>query len=216
MRYTFITLAAAISAVHGLKFTSQTKPDTTIDLSSGDITVTWTDYASAPVTSADLVLVNQAGGHTPFFYDFGSVTLSDGKYTISGIDFPSGSDYQFEFLATEPLNSGILCLTQQFAISGKASGASVTVAAGASTSVSAGSGSGSGSATTASSDSSSTGSSDSTTVSTSTTSSGSISAPTGSSTTSGGVASATSNSAVKNIGSGSMAGLFVAAVAALF
>lgn len=230
MRFAALALLASFAAVQAVKFTSQASPGTTIDVSKGDIQVTWTDASTTQLTTAHLLLVNQAGGHTPFSYDFGEVQLASGSYTISKVDLPAGDDYQFELLATAPLNSGILALTQQFSITGSASGATLTLTAGSSGSATSGPSSTSTSSATTTSTSvvtvtsltsltSSTGSSSSTIslpsgfLSTTTTS---TSTSTSSSTSSSGPAQATSNDGARQgVAAGSVLALVLGAVAAL-
>jgi hypothetical protein len=229
MRFAALTLLASFAAVQAVKFTSQASPGTTIDVSKGDIQVTWTDASTTQLTTAHLLLVNQAGGHTPFSYDFGEVQLASGSYTISNVDLPAGDDYQFELLATAPMNMGILALTQQFSVTGTVSGATLTLTAGSSGSATSGpSSTSTSSATTSSSISvtplssltTSTGTSSTTIsipsggfLSTTTTS---TSTSTSSSTSSSGPAQATSNDGVRQgVAAGGVLAMVLGAVALL-
>jgi len=114
MRSAIITAAALLAAcVQAIKVTSPTK-NQVVNLSEG-AEVKW-DTVSTDPAKAHLVLVNMAGGHTPFSQDLGEIDLSKGSYVVKLADVPADSGYQFNFQSFDPLNTGILAQSQQFTV----------------------------------------------------------------------------------------------------
>lgn len=113
MRPQIATLLSLAAPLFAIEITSPSKGDV-VDLSKG-VTVEWTTVSTDPDT-AHLVLVNMAGGHTPFTKDLGEVDLSTGSYTVKVKDVPSDTGYQFNFESNEPLNTGILAQSAQFEV----------------------------------------------------------------------------------------------------
>ncbi|OIW25375.1 hypothetical protein CONLIGDRAFT_636426 [Coniochaeta ligniaria NRRL 30616] len=100
--------------------TSPTK-DQKVDFSSS-IDIVWTSVSTDPSTF-DLVLVDQTN-MVPIPIKTG-VKTSDNKYTLTNFVATPGSAYKFNFLSTDPLNTGILAQSQTFEII-KSGGASTS------------------------------------------------------------------------------------------
>ncbi|KAF7930352.1 uncharacterized protein EAE98_004753 [Botrytis deweyae] len=163
------------------------------DLSKGAQTITWTSVSTDPQT-VDIYLVHMASNPPLSDVLFTNVDISKGSESVSGLQLPTGGNYQINFVSPGKAEQ-ILAQSQQFTVNGVASSASSTLAGytgASSTSSSASSTSTSTSSSSSSSSSSAT--SSSSTASTSgtsslTSSSGSASA---SSTTSTGTSTFTS------------------------
>ncbi|KAK0704016.1 Ser-Thr-rich glycosyl-phosphatidyl-inositol-anchored membrane family-domain-containing protein [Lasiosphaeria miniovina] len=121
MRSAFISAAALFACVQAIRITSPTKDDT-IDPSKG-VTVKWSTVSTDPKT-AHLVLVNQAGGHTPYSKDLGEVDLTKGSVTVTVANVPNDTAYQFNIESVTELNTGILAQSAQFEVEAGASGSS--------------------------------------------------------------------------------------------
>lgn len=111
--FTTALLAAAVAHVQAIKITSPSKNDE-VDLSKG-VKVEWSTVNTDP-TTAHLVLVNQASGHTPYNKDLGEVDLSKGSITITEKNVPADEGYQFNFESVDKLNTGILAQSEQFEV----------------------------------------------------------------------------------------------------
>lgn len=111
--FTTVLLAAAIAHVQAIKITSPSKNDE-LDVSKG-VTVEWSTVSTDP-TTAHLVLVNAASGHTPYTKDLGEVKLSTGSITVTVKDVPADEGYQFNFESVDKLNTGILAQSEQFEV----------------------------------------------------------------------------------------------------
>ncbi|KAK4131530.1 hypothetical protein BT67DRAFT_444591 [Trichocladium antarcticum] len=111
--FTTALLAAAVAHVQAIKITSPSKNDE-VDLSKG-VKVEWSTVNTDP-TTAHLVLVNQASGHTPYNKDLGEVDLSKGSITVTEKNVPADEGYQFNFESVDKLNTGILAQSEQFEV----------------------------------------------------------------------------------------------------
>ncbi|KAK3358463.1 Ser-Thr-rich glycosyl-phosphatidyl-inositol-anchored membrane family-domain-containing protein [Lasiosphaeria ovina] len=131
MRSAFISAAALFACVQAIRITSPTKDDT-IDPSKG-VTVKWSTVSTDPKT-AHLVLVNQAGGHTPYSKDLGEVDLTKGSVTVTVANVPNDSAYQFNIESVTELNTGILAQSAQFDVEAGASSSSATTSSSSSSS----------------------------------------------------------------------------------
>ncbi|THV49286.1 hypothetical protein BGAL_0202g00040 [Botrytis galanthina] len=160
------------------------------DLSKGDQTITWTSVSTDPQT-VDIYLVHMASNPPLSDVLFTNVDISKGSESVSGLQLPTGGNYQINFVSPGKAEQ-ILAQSQQFSVNGVASSASSTLAGYTGASSTSSSASSTSSSSTSSSSSSAT--SSSSTASTSgtsslTSSSGSASA---SSTTSTGTSTFTS------------------------
>lgn len=117
MRAYFAALLALAAPLHAITITSPSKNDV-VDLSAG-VTLKWSTVSTDP-TSAHLVLVNMAAGHTPYSKDLGEIDLSKGSLVVTEKDVPNDSGYQFNFESVSTQNTGILAQSEQFEV--KASG----------------------------------------------------------------------------------------------
>jgi hypothetical protein len=117
MRAQFVALLALAAPLHAIKITSPSKNDV-VDLSAG-VTLKWSTVSTDP-TSAHLVLVNMAAGHTPYSKDLGEIDLSKGSLVVTEKDVPNDAGYQFNFESVATQNTGILAQSEQFEV--KASG----------------------------------------------------------------------------------------------
>ncbi|KAF7935749.1 hypothetical protein BELL_0106g00180 [Botrytis elliptica] len=160
------------------------------DLSKGAQTITWTSVSTDPQT-VDIYLVHMASNPPLSDVLFTNVDISKGSESVSGLQLPTGGNYQINFVSPGKAEQ-ILAQSQQFTVNGVASSASSTLAG--YTGASSTSSSASSTSTSSSSSSSSSATTSSSTASTSgtsslTSSSGSASA---SSTTSTGTSTFTS------------------------
>ncbi|KAL2158135.1 hypothetical protein VTH06DRAFT_4703 [Thermothelomyces fergusii] len=114
MRVQIAALLALAAPLFAIEITSPSK-DEVVDPAKG-VTVEWKTVSTDP-DRAHLVLVNMAGGHTPFTKDLGEVDLSRGSITVKVEDVPSDTGYQFNFQSNEPQNTGILAQSAQFEVS---------------------------------------------------------------------------------------------------
>lgn len=211
MRFSVLAAPFLAALANAVLITSPTLNEL-IDLSKGPFTVTWTTVSTDP-TTAHLTLANQAGGHTQFSYDFGEVTLSAGKYTVTKLDIPTDTAYQFRLVSVIPTDQGILAASNQFNITGTSTGATLTLSPGASTSASPATGTTS--TATAAASTTESGSSESTSTSGSSDSS-TLTTETTSTATSTSSAKPSGNAAnPQAVRSGSMLALLVGAVAAM-
>jgi len=106
-------LLALAAPLHAIKITSPAKNDV-VDPAAG-VTVKWTTVNTDP-TTAHLVLVNMASGHTPYNKDLGEVDLSKGSFTVTESDVPDDEAYQFNFESVQKQNTGILAQSEQFEV----------------------------------------------------------------------------------------------------
>jgi len=106
-------LLALAAPLHAIKITSPAKNDV-VDPAAG-VTVKWTTVNTDP-TTAHLVLVNMASGHTPYNKDLGEVDLSKGSFTVTESDVPDDEAYQFNFESVKSQNTGILAQSEQFEV----------------------------------------------------------------------------------------------------
>ncbi|TGO43414.1 hypothetical protein BHYA_0001g00430 [Botrytis hyacinthi] len=161
------------------------------DLSKGDQTITWTSVSTDPQT-VDIYLVHMASNPPLSDVLFTNVDISKGSESVSGLQLPTGGNYQINFVSPGKAEQ-ILAQSQQFTVNGVASSASSTLAGytGASSTSSSASSTSASSSTSSSSSSATSSSSTASTSGTSslTSSSGSASA---SSTTSTGTSTFTS------------------------
>ncbi|KAM3147966.1 GPI-anchored membrane protein [Botrytis cinerea] len=151
------------------------------DLSDGAQTITWTSVSTDPQT-VDIYLVHMASNPPLSDVLFTNVDISKGSESVSGLQLPTGGNYQINFVSPGKAEQ-ILAQSQQFTVNGVASSASSTLAGytgASSTSSSASSTSSSSSSSSSSSASSSSSSSLASTTGTSslTSSSGSASSTT--------------------------------------
>ncbi|TGO21550.1 hypothetical protein BPAE_0213g00040 [Botrytis paeoniae] len=189
------------------------------DLSDGAQTITWTSVSTDPQT-VDIYLVHMASNPPLSDVLFTNVDITKGSESVSGLQLPTGGNYQINFVSPGKAEQ-ILAQSQQFTVNGVASSASSTLAGYTGASSTSSSASSTSSSSSSSSATSSTSSATSSTSSASTSgtssltsSSGSASASsttstgtstftsTGSSTTSTGTGLVTSASAASQTSSG--------------
>lgn len=85
-----------------------------IDLAAG-FTVTWSTVNTDPSTG-HLVLVNMAGGHTPFNQDLGAVDLTKGSFRVISKNAKPDTGYQFNIQSVSTGSTGILAQSEQFEV----------------------------------------------------------------------------------------------------
>jgi hypothetical protein len=117
MRAQFAALLALAAPLYAITITSPSKNDV-VDLSAG-VTLKWSTVSTDP-TSAHLVLVNMAAGHTPYSKDLGEIDLTKGSLVVTEKGVPNDAGYQFNFESVSTQNTGILAQSEQFEV--KASG----------------------------------------------------------------------------------------------
>ncbi|KAF7933080.1 uncharacterized protein EAE97_008847 [Botrytis byssoidea] len=96
------------------------------DLSKGDQTITWTSVSTDPQT-VDIYLVHMASNPPLSDVLFTNVDISKGSESVSGLQLPTGGNYQINFVSPGKAEQ-ILAQSQQFTVNGVASSASSTLA----------------------------------------------------------------------------------------
>ncbi|KAF5877483.1 putative extracellular conserved serine-rich protein [Botrytis fragariae] len=157
------------------------------DLSDGAQTITWTSVTTDPQT-VDIYLVHMASNPPLSDVLFTNVDITKGSESVSGLQLPTGGNYQINFVSPGKAEQ-ILAQSQQFTVNGVASSASSTLAGYTGASSTSSSASSTSSSSSSSSATSSTSSASTSGTSSLTSSSGSASA---SSTTSTGTSTFTS------------------------
>ncbi|TGO52017.1 hypothetical protein BCON_0149g00050 [Botryotinia convoluta] len=157
------------------------------DLSDGAQTITWTSVSTDPQT-VDIYLVHMASNPPLSDVLFTNVDINKGSESVSGLQLPTGGNYQINFVSPGKAEQ-ILAQSQQFTVNGVASSASSTLAGYTGASSTSSSASSTSSSSSSSSATSSTSSASTSGTSSLTSSSGSASA---SSTTSTGTSTFTS------------------------
>ncbi|ATZ52682.1 hypothetical protein BCIN_08g03320 [Botrytis cinerea B05.10] len=181
------------------------------DLSDGAQTITWTSVSTDPQT-VDIYLVHMASNPPLSDVLFTNVDISKGSESVSGLQLPTGGNYQINFVSPGKAEQ-ILAQSQQFTVNGVASSASSTLAGYT--------GSASSTTSTATSTFTSTGSSTTVTGTTTSTGTGLVTSASAASQTSSGSSSSSSSSSASASGNGAaatgipMVGL-LAGAAALF
>lgn len=121
--YRILAVAALVAAAQAITITS---PSTDTTWNSDDTnTITWTSVSTDP-TTVDIYLVHQAS--QPQINDilFSSVAVSGGSADISGLQLPTGSAYQINFVKSGSPDQ-IYAQSGQFDIEGTASDATSTL-----------------------------------------------------------------------------------------
>ncbi|QSZ37124.1 hypothetical protein DSL72_009217 [Monilinia vaccinii-corymbosi] len=122
-RYAF-TLAALVAIAQAIMITSPSM-DGVWDLSEGAQTITWSSV-STDTSVVDIYLVHMAA-HPPIMDKlFANVDINKGSESVSGLQLPTGENYQINFVSPGKPEQ-ILAQSQQFTVKGQASGASSTL-----------------------------------------------------------------------------------------
>ncbi|TGO52908.1 hypothetical protein BOTNAR_0310g00020 [Botryotinia narcissicola] len=167
------------------------------DLSKGDQTITWTSVSTDPQT-VDIYLVHMASNPPLSDVLFTNVDISKGSESVSGLQLPTGGNYQINFVSPGKAEQ-ILAQSQQFTVNGVASSASSTLAGYT------GSASASSTTSTRTSTFTSTGSSTTVTGTTTSTGTGLVTSASASQTSSGASSSSSSSSSASASGNGAAA-----------
>ncbi|KAF7930353.1 uncharacterized protein EAE98_004753 [Botrytis deweyae] len=157
------------------------------DLSKGAQTITWTSVSTDPQT-VDIYLVHMASNPPLSDVLFTNVDISKGSESVSGLQLPTGGNYQINFVSPGKAEQ-ILAQSQQFTVNGVASSASSTLAGYT------GSASASSTTSTGTSTFTSTGSSTTVTGTTTSTGTGLVTSASAASQTSSGASSSSSSTA---------------------
>jgi len=155
--YYALTFAALVAIAQAITITSPSK-DGSWDLSKSQ-TITWTSVSTDPQT-VDIYLAHMASNPPLNDKLFSNIDVSKGSVSVSGLQLPTGSDYQINFVTPNQPDE-IKAQSQQFNVTGQAASASSTLAGYTGSASSTGTSSGSsstGTATTTKTDSSSSGS----------------------------------------------------------
>ncbi|TGO07726.1 hypothetical protein BTUL_0251g00080 [Botrytis tulipae] len=120
-----LAFAALLAIAQAINITS---PSTNgeWDLSKGDQTITWTSVSTDPQT-VDIYLVHMASNPPLSDVLFTNVDISKGSESVSGLQLPTGGNYQINFVSPGKAEQ-ILAQSQQFTVNGVASSASSTLA----------------------------------------------------------------------------------------
>ena len=97
-RYT-LALAALIAIARAITITSPST-DGEWDLSKGAQTITWTSVSSDPKV-VDIYLVHMTADPPLSDKIFSKVDISKGSEDVSGLQLPTGSDYQINFVSPD-------------------------------------------------------------------------------------------------------------------
>ncbi|KAF7909655.1 uncharacterized protein EAF01_003373 [Botrytis porri] len=167
------------------------------DLSDGAQTITWTSVSTDPQT-VDIYLVHMASNPPLSDVLFTNVDINKGSESVSGLQLPTGGNYQINFVSPGKAEQ-ILAQSQQFTVNGVASSASSTLAGYT------GSASASSTTSTGTSTFTSTGSSTTVTGTTTSTGTGLVTSASAASQTSSGASSSSSSSTARASGNGAAA-----------
>ncbi|KAF7881643.1 uncharacterized protein EAF02_006331 [Botrytis sinoallii] len=96
------------------------------DLSEGAQSITWTSVSTDPQT-VDIYLVHMASNPPLSDVLFTNVDISKGSESVTGLQLPTGGNYQINFVSPGKAEQ-ILAQSQQFTVNGVASSASSTLA----------------------------------------------------------------------------------------
>ena len=122
-RYT-LALAALIAIARAITITSPST-DGEWDLSKGAQTITWTSVSSDPKV-VDIYLVHMTADPPLSDKIFSKVDISKGSEDVSGLQLPTGSDYQINFVSPDKPEQ-ILAQSPKFTVNGVAARASSTL-----------------------------------------------------------------------------------------
>ncbi|KAB8296065.1 hypothetical protein EYC80_008872 [Monilinia laxa] len=120
-----LAFAALVAIAQAINITS---PSTNgeWDLSTGAQTITWSSVSTDP-TTVDIYLVHMASNPPLSDKLFTNVDITKGSETVSGLQLPTGGNYQINFVSPGKPEQ-ILAQSQQFTVNGVASSASSTLA----------------------------------------------------------------------------------------
>jgi len=119
-----LALATLIAIAQAITITSPSK-DGTWDLSKSQ-TISWTSVSTDPQV-VDIYLAHMASNPPLNDQLFTNVDISKGSESIAGLQLPTGSAYQINFVAPGKPEQ-ILAQSQQFTVNGVAESASSTLA----------------------------------------------------------------------------------------
>ncbi|KAA8567867.1 hypothetical protein MFRU_010g00590 [Monilinia fructicola] len=120
-----LAFAALVAIAQAISITSPST-DGKWDLSTGAQTITWTSVNTDP-TTVDIYLVHMASNPPLNDKLFSNVDITKGSESVSGLQLPTGSDYQINFVSPGKPEQ-ILAQSQQFTVDGVAASASSTLA----------------------------------------------------------------------------------------
>ncbi|KAF7862687.1 hypothetical protein EAF04_007560 [Stromatinia cepivora] len=120
-----LAFAALFAIAQAISITSPST-DGEWDLTKGAQTITWSSVNTDP-TTVDIYLVHMASNPPLSDKLFSNVDISVGTETVSGLQLPTGGNYQINFVSPGKPEQ-ILAQSQQFEVKGVVASASSTLA----------------------------------------------------------------------------------------
>ncbi|KAI9649354.1 hypothetical protein NHQ30_001929 [Ciborinia camelliae] len=120
-----LALSALLAIAQAITITSPST-DGKWDLSTGAQTITWTSV-NTDASVVDIYLVHMASNPPLSDRLFSNVDISKGSESVTGLQLPTGTDYQINFVSPGKPEQ-ILAQSQQFTVEGVVASASSTLA----------------------------------------------------------------------------------------